>query len=183
MPDNRPWYREPESFIAIAALIVSLSAVTVGVYEAWLQRAHDRAEVWPHVEISTFITPRGASLYLENTGLGPAIIRSVVVSVDGKPQHDWNEVLRTLEGREPAPFNNTTVTDHAIRAGDKAELIGLAQKDIPPGFWKWIARVTMKVCYQSAFEDHWMLSDDHLGGTSKWDAVSDCPPRAVGTDF
>src|SRR5689334_13125375 len=24
------------------------------VYEAQLQRAHDRAEVWPHVEISTF---------------------------------------------------------------------------------------------------------------------------------
>ena len=80
MPDNRPWYREPESFIAIAALIVSLSAVVVGIYEARLQRAHDVAEVWPHVEITTFITPRGASLSLENTGLGPAIINSVVGS-------------------------------------------------------------------------------------------------------
>jgi hypothetical protein len=183
MPDNRPWYREPESFIAIAALIVSLSAVTVGIYEAWLQRAHDRAEVWPHVEIMTLITPKGASLYLENTGLGPAIINSVVVSVDGKPGHNWNDVLRTLEGSEPGPFNNSTVTDHALRAGDKAELIGLVQKDIPPGFWKWIARVSMKVCYRSAFEDHWMLSDDYLGGTSKWVAVKDCPPRAAGTDF
>ena len=160
MSDNRPWYREPESFIALAALIVSLSAVAVGLYEASLQRAHDRAEVWPHVEISTFTTPRGASLSLENTGLGPAIVNSVVVSVDRKPLHNWNEVLRMLLGREPGPFNNRTVIDHALRAGDKVELIGLTQQDIPPSFWKSIARVSMKVCYRSAFGEHWLLSDD-----------------------
>jgi hypothetical protein len=56
-----PWYREPETFIAVAALVVSVSAVAVGLYEARLQRTHDRAEVWPHVEISTFVTPTGAS--------------------------------------------------------------------------------------------------------------------------
>ena len=103
--------------------------------------------------------------------------------MDGKPQQNWNDVLRTLMGAEPPQFNNTTVIDHALRAGDKVELIGLAQKDIAPGFWKWIARVSMRVCYASAFDQHWMLSDDHLGGTSKWDPVSDCPPRPAGMDF
>jgi hypothetical protein len=38
MSDDRPWYREPETFIAIAALIVSVSAMVVGIYEAALQR-------------------------------------------------------------------------------------------------------------------------------------------------
>src|SRR5438552_4266118 len=52
MNGDRPWYREPETFIAVAALVVSVSPVAVGLYEAKLQRAHDRAEVWPHVEIS-----------------------------------------------------------------------------------------------------------------------------------
>lgn len=47
MKGDRPWYREPETFIAVAALVVSVSAVAVGLYEAQLQRAHDRAEVWP----------------------------------------------------------------------------------------------------------------------------------------
>src|SRR2546425_6810638 len=67
MKGDRPWYREPETFIAVAALVVSISAVAIGLYEAQLQRAHDRAEVWPHVEISTFVTPKGASLFVENT--------------------------------------------------------------------------------------------------------------------
>src|SRR2546429_157304 len=96
MKGDRPWYREPETFIAVAALVVSVSAVAVGLYEAQLQRAHDRADVWPHVEISTFVTPKGASLFVENTGLGPAIIKSVVVTVDGKPRRSWDDVLRAL---------------------------------------------------------------------------------------
>jgi len=33
MSDDRPWYREPETFIAVAALVVSISAVAVGIYE------------------------------------------------------------------------------------------------------------------------------------------------------
>jgi two-component system, cell cycle sensor histidine kinase and response regulator CckA len=89
MNADRPWYREPETFIAVAALVVSVSAVAVGLYEARLQRTHDRAEVWPHVEISTFVTPTGASLSVDNTGLGPAIIKSVVVTVDGKARSNW----------------------------------------------------------------------------------------------
>jgi hypothetical protein len=183
MPNERPWYREPESFIALAALVVSLSAVIVGIYEASLQRAHDRAEVWPHVEISTFTTPEGAALYLENTGLGPAIVNSAVVSVDGKPQKNWNEVLQTLKGSAPIHFSQTTVIDHALRAGDRVQMIGLANKDIPPNFWDWIARVSIRVCYASAFGEHWTVRDDHLGGNSTWSIVPDCPPRAPGVEF
>jgi hypothetical protein len=35
-PGRRRWYSEPETFIAVAALVVSISAVVVGVYEASL---------------------------------------------------------------------------------------------------------------------------------------------------
>jgi hypothetical protein len=48
MNGDRRWYREPETFIAVTAFVENVSAVVVGLYEAHLQRAHDRAEVWPH---------------------------------------------------------------------------------------------------------------------------------------
>lgn len=41
MATERRWYAEPETFVAIAALTVSISAVVVGIYEASLQRHHD----------------------------------------------------------------------------------------------------------------------------------------------
>src|SRR5437667_2917470 len=138
MKGDRPWYREPETFIAVAALVVSVSAVAVGLYEAQLQRAHDRAEVWPHVEISTFVTPKGASLFVENTGLGPAIIKSVVVTVDGKPRRSWDDVLRALgdsargdehddRGRSCPPRWRTNGARGARSTGPAAPLLGVGR--------------------------------------------------------
>ena len=44
--------------------------MALGVYGAALQRKHDRAGVWPHLELATFTRPEGAVLYLDNTGIG-----------------------------------------------------------------------------------------------------------------
>lgn len=182
MNGARRWYREPETFIAVAALVVSLSAVGVGIYEAQLQRAHDRAEVWPHVEISTFVTPKGASLYVENTGLGPALIKSVVVTVDGTPRRNWDDVLHAL-GDSARASMNTTVADHALRGGERTTLVGLERQGVPPHFWEWIARVAITVCYSSVFNESWVVNDDHLGGGSKWRSVEACPSQAKDADF
>src|SRR3954464_193070 len=184
MAGDRPWYREPETFIAVAALIVSVTAVVVGIYEAQLQRTHDRAEVWPHLEISTFIEPQGAALKLTNTGLGPAIVHTIAVSVDGKPQRNWDEALETLLARPQAPpHNNSTVTEHAFRAGDEITLLGIGKADLPPHFWEWVGRLSVRVCYSSVFGDSWLVSDDHLGGSSRWTSVKSCPSQPKQDDL
>ncbi len=182
MTDDRPWYREPETFIALAALIVSLSAMVVGIYEAALQRAHDRAEVWPHVEVGTFTTPKGAAVTLENGGLGPAIIKSVVVTVDGKPRHDWPDALHALIGAVPADYSNQTVVDHALRAGEQVTIVALAAKDLPKDFWPTVQRVGVTMCYSSVFGDSWLLIT-HLGGNEVWRSVDACPSQQPGFDF
>jgi hypothetical protein len=183
MSADRPWYREPETFIAVAALIVSVSAVVVGIYEASLQRAHDRAEVWPHVELSTYVTPKGAALYLENNGIGPALIKSITVRVDGRPQHNWAEVLQRLLGRPASQLENSTVRERAVRAGDRVTLVGIPTSDMPPSFWKSIGRVSVAVCYSSVFDEHWTVTDVALGGSSVWAKVKGCPAQAPDAEF
>jgi hypothetical protein len=183
MADDRPWYREPETFIAVAALIVSVSAVVVGIYEANLQRQHDRAEVWPHLEITTFTAPNGASLSVENTGIGPAIVRSVVVTLDGKRTHNWNEVLTGLLDHPPAPFSNSTIAESAVRPGIRTTVLGLPLEDRPPDFWKAVGRVGISICYSSVFEEYWILHDEHVGGRTTWQPVSACPPQKEDEDY
>jgi hypothetical protein len=182
MAENR-WYTEPETFVAVAALIVSISAVVVGIYEAALQREHDRAEVWPHLELSTYVTPKGASLYLENTGIGPAIVNSIVVMVDGRQRRDWTDALTALTGKAPVALDNSTVADHALRAGDRSSLVGVSKDDLPPGFWQYVGRISIRVCYASVFGEHWLLVDQHLGGATTWQAVKSCPPQPAGVEF
>lgn len=182
MTDNRPWYREPETFIALAALVVSLTAVVVGVYEASLQRAHDRAEVWPHLEIATWHNGDAALVRLQNTGLGPAVVKFIEVRVDGKPQPNWEEALRALYGHAPPSYSSQTVVDHALRGGDRADLVSLAIKDVPRPFWPWINRVAVRVCYASVFDSYWMVADT-LGKFDRWEETSGCPVQDQGTDL
>ncbi len=180
---TRRWYAEPETFIAVAALIVSISAVAVGLYEASLQRHHDRAEVWPHLEIQVFTKPTGGEIDLENSGIGPAIVQSVTVTADGKPMSTWAEVLRTLNGADPpASFANFSAVDHALRPGDRLALINMPVADQPREFWKSIARVGITVCYASVFEQHWVVESKQLGQGVAWREASQCPTQP-GSSF
>lgn len=183
MSDDRPWYREPETFIAVAALIVSVTAVVVGIYEAKLQRAHDRAEVWPHLEIGTYTSPKGVGIILQNTGIGPAIVKSVIVAVDGKPMHNWDEALTALFRRNTSSDENYTAANSGIRAGDKLTLVGVVSSKIPkPGFSAYGPRMNVVVCYTSVFDDAWQLTA-HIWGNDEWQPVKQCGPQPKGTDF
>lgn len=182
MSDGRPWYREPETFIAIAALVVSISAVAVGIYEASLQRAHDRAEVWPHLEIGTFVDGPGARIIVENGGVGPAVIKSIGVAVDGRAQQSWAGVFASLVGDKTKQFGHQTIADLAIRAGDKLVLTTLPTDAFHGDFWDSVKRVDVVVCYTDVFEDAWRLTAN-LGSKLKWERVKTCPPQAANADF
>jgi hypothetical protein len=182
MSDDRPWYREPETFIALAALIVSVTAVVVGIYEAHLQRVHDRAEVWPRLEVSTFIESIGVKITLDNTGLGPAIIQSIIVTVDSAPQRDWLGTFKAVTGIAPTHYSNSTAANRSLRAGDHIDLFSVGAQDLKPGFWDYATRIRLQVCYTSIFGEAWLLSS-HVGGADVWKPVKDCPAQPAHADF
>jgi hypothetical protein len=182
MIDQRRWYTEPETFVAVAALIVSITAVVVGIYEAALQRRHDRAEAWPHVEIATFTRPTGVAVELENGGVGPAVIKSAEVFVDGKLQKNWVDVAAAIIGHAPARYDNTTVADHSLRAGERVTLLGLPSDEIPPNLWKGAKRVRIVICYASIYGEATVVSED-LGAPTHWTEVKQCAPQPNGVEF
>jgi hypothetical protein len=182
MSETRSWYTQPETFVAVAALIVSLSALGVGVYEASLQRSHDRAEVWPHLEVQVFAGPEGAKIEAENTGLGPAVVESIAVSVDGRPQSNWRGVLATLVGDSTRSYDNSTVFQHSLRPGDRVNLLALPPQSMPTPFWKQIGRVVISICYRSVFEEKSFVRDT-VGSANHWSDVKDCPAQVATADF
>ena len=182
MSEERPWYREPETFIAVAALVVSVTAVVVGIYEAALQRRHDVAEVWPHLELSTWLNDTIATFRIDNTGLGPALVKSVEVRIDGKPQRNWGEALRTLYGHEPPPHSSATTVEHALRPGDQSVLVSIPVRGLSTDFWSWAGRMSVRVCYKSVFDQYWIVTDT-LGKADRWMDAGRCPPPGAGTDF
>lgn len=179
---SRRWYLKPDMLVGYGALIASLCAVVVSVYSAALQRTHDKAEVWPHLEVSLWTTPKGSTLSLENTGIGPAVVEYVRVDVDGQQAADWPDVLKRTLGAAPKTFDQSTVVDRALRAGDRVVLVGLPLNEMDSTTLDRFKHIALQICYRSVYGDRWHLTDAHIGGQTQWHEATTCPSGA-GSEF
>src|SRR5207237_7634728 len=73
-----------------------LCALCVSAYIAYVQRQQVRAAVWPILEFDSSNAP--IHFTLANKGVGPAIIRHVIVKVDGQPVRNWKEAVERILG-------------------------------------------------------------------------------------
>src|SRR5438034_11338974 len=97
----------------VVATFIALLAVCVAGYAAYMQRQQVRAAVWPILE---FDSSNGPDIHftVSNKGVGPAIIRHVIVKLDGQPMKDWNEVLDKLTGPGKHRYSESDITGHVF---------------------------------------------------------------------
>jgi hypothetical protein len=90
-----------------SALAFSMLALVTSIYQTGLMQSQtelmqkqSRASVWPYLSLGENSTnKRGEEAFtwrIDNNGVGPARIESVVVSVDGKPYTTWAKVYHAL---------------------------------------------------------------------------------------
>ena len=103
-PRRRRNLGDAASFVAVA---LSLFALATSAYQARLMRdqtqlmqVQSRASVWPSLAIGEndvhSSTEDSFTWRVDNNGVGPAKIESVIVSLDGKPYRDWQSVAAVL---------------------------------------------------------------------------------------
>jgi hypothetical protein len=160
------------------AVVVSSFALFVSFYQARIAERQAHASVWPYLSIDYDINDQGQRIgfiwTVENNGLGPALIQSVIVSVDDKPQRNWDEVSKALgitksfsstmsevSGRVLPPDTNRETTIDAIHviSAPEAKL-----------FYEGRKRLAMEICYCSVYEECWAA---HFG-KQKVDKVERC---------
>jgi len=72
------------TFIGIAAILISLGTLIVLIYQSQLMREHEERSAIPKLELCHDITEGNYALRLVNKGLGPALIEDVKVESEGK---------------------------------------------------------------------------------------------------
>ncbi len=83
-----------DALAAIIAALVGLLALCVSGYTAYIQREQVRAQVWPYLLAGN--DDGDQSIYVYNKGVGPAIVKTAQIFIDGKAQTDWVHVLTAL---------------------------------------------------------------------------------------
>ncbi len=156
-------------FIAIAALLISALTAGALVYQTRVIADQYAATIWPYLSVTGTFGPNGGTLDLENDGLGPALIESAQLSVDGKVVPNWNDYLDVLVSVpeiqaavvHAAKTNKLVIStgsigpSSTIRPGESKQLLSMSYDlNVPPAF---LSRhvIALDFCYCSLNHSCW----------------------------
>lgn len=183
-----------QTVLAVVGIFTGAVALVAALNEADAVRKQLYASVWPRIETGSDRWSREAVQRREelaglegplfrftmlNSGIGPARIAAVRVSVDGKARRTWPEVIEALTGMKDVSFGSSTIGGRVIRSGDvvnamtllgePAQLVMDALAD--PGESR--RRVVIEICYCSVFDECWITADSST--TTEPHPVEQCP--------
>ena len=159
--------RSASRYDAVIATLVGFLALCVSGYTAYMQRQQVRGAVWPILEFGYSNHP-DIHFTLANKGVGPAIIRQVVVKVDGQPVVDWVEALRKLVGLEEPRYSESDMSGRVLAAGESLTIFTPRDPENNPILYdrsnplyvqmnKDRERIEVEICYCSTLGDCWTL--------------------------
>ena len=190
MPEEQKGTRGASRYETIIATLVGVCALGVAGYTAYMQRQQVRAAVWPILEFGSSNAP-DIHFTLANKGVGPAIIRNVIVKVDGQPVKNWYEVLDRLVGPGEHPGSEMDMSGHVFAPGESMTILTPFDPDRKPiAFDKsnplWVKmnkdreRVTVEICYSSTLGECWTLRASGGSERSTTTETRSCPtPSAI----
>ena len=181
-PDTAPVRSRRPTWDGVAALIAALIgviALLVSGYTAYIQRQQVRAQVWPHLLVGNY-DPEHAIGVL-NKGVGPAIVRSVRVFIDGKPQRTWKTAFEAL-GLPSRGLTISTISNNVISAGERVVALTVKDEASYGNFRDELGRrFGIEICYCSTLGECWTYSD-RTGGERASDRAIDHCPRPDGAE-
>jgi hypothetical protein len=179
--------RRASRYDAIIATLVGLCALGVSAYTAYVQRQQVRAAVWPILEFDSGNGP--IHFTLANKGVGPAIIRLVIVMVDGQPVRNWKEALEKILGPGEHLGSESDMSGHVLAAGESRTVFTPHDAENNPlNFDKlnplWVKmnkerlRVSVEICYCSTLDECWTLRASGLAPSTTTE-TRHCPTSSA----
>jgi hypothetical protein len=168
--------------IAICALFVSSLATAASWWQSRVVAQQLSSQVWPYLSVQTSYDATSVALTISNEGLGPARVRSVVLSLDGTPRKKLTDVIAVI-----APGKHRSVrgqfTDIApgsvIRVGGTVTLFRIGDRALMGALLRNYKRMDLAVCYCPIIPgDCWLVRKrgaDTGAGDGDPETVAECP--------
>jgi len=148
--------------IAAAALVISAAATVTSVFQTRVFANQLSATVWPYLAFSSYESDTELRYTIDNDGLGPAILRSVEVKLDGKPYESFGDLENALmHGKQPRRSHSSSSSlsiGQVLRPGVSTQFIEYAGPGARAIIEDARHRVRITVCYCSLLEQCWILT-------------------------
>lgn len=168
MSDSRT---RAEYLVAATALVVSLSTLGVYIYQAKVMREQQRISVWPCMEWN--VTNVGEfHISARNKGVGPAVIRKVEMSVDGRRVQDNRALIGAVLGSDwTLDYTNSSLEGRVLLPGEEVMPFRIPDKEQARGFDAKLRGHTLglRITYCSVYGDCWVTDGDSIKRLPKVD--------------
>lgn len=176
--NKKGWVNWLQGGFTFLSLIISAFALINSRNALQQTEEHNRLTLRPYITINfIYNTDQGAGLLVNQTGLGPAIIKSFEVEVDGKQKSTWREVAGALNLPEGQYNYSILYPGSSLPSGHSEQLFffyqGPAIKLLNDNSY----RVTIKTCYCSLYNECWITSNKIVNGKIHYEQVEKCPSK------
>ncbi|MCE5319170.1 MAG: hypothetical protein LLG04_17635 [Parachlamydia sp.] len=153
----------------IATVIIAITALGVSIWQGIETRKHNRLSVRPHLVFLTDFSPQDSELgiYIKNNGVGPAYIKDVEISVNGKvipnSSCNWKSILNSLNIPDLAPWMEWLCFNEgaSIKNDEVIGLLTVKRENITKekfeSLKKAISQIDIQIRYVSSYEDCFSL--------------------------
>ena len=149
-----------QAMSSFLALVISVAALFVSIYEANLLRAQEKMMIWPYVEVGPSYSSDGFNIVVNNEGIGPAIIRSIEVSYNGQKFQSWEELLDHIKPGYKIDYGTSgmsNINGRVIRPGNQIRALHLPWNEETRFIAGQLANFKVKVCYCSVADNCWIF--------------------------
>jgi len=136
--------------IAICALFVSSLATAASWWQSRVVAQQLSSQVWPYLSVQTSYGGGSVALTVSNEGLGPARVRSIVLSLDGKPRRTLTDVLDVIAPAEHRNLHgqfSDVAPGSVIRVGGAVTLFKIGDRKTMIALLRNYRRLDLAVCY------------------------------------
>ena len=182
-----PRLRDPEMIVALSAVLVGVCALAVSIYQSMLMREQQQVSVWPHIEIGREYRreagdKRVFKLVVENTGIGPARLQTMRLTLDGKYQPDWATTIKALGLSEDNIQSRASLAGRVLLPGNSIPAVTInddpGKSTLESDTSGATPRLDVEICYCSIYDRCYRVSYARQEDV----AVGSCP-RDLKIDF
>lgn len=186
-------------FIAVAALLISAVSAMALIYQSRVIGDQTRvigeqyaATIWPYLSVREDYNSRQQQIVLANDGMGPALIRSAVLEIDGRPAPSWTEYMAALiaQVKAEAPLHGESIgftaqgvgAGSTLRPGASLTLFTTSfSRGITSNAIKVILehRLALRFCYCSLNGSCWTMEASSSGPISTQAPVQACGSPSI----
>lgn len=153
-----------QTILSVVGLLIAVLALSAALTESAAVRRQTAAAVWPFIQVTVtdFDTGDDAEFMLSftNSGVGPALVRSVRVAIDGEPMQDWSQAVAKLGGTLNAQVGRNAISNRVLSPGQTVDLITIADADLARNFQAVVQHpdTAITYCYCSIFDECWLAN-------------------------